>query len=111
MAAPKGNKFAAKKGLWENAIKRALARASGTVDAGLDKLADKVVSAAANGDQWALAEVANRLDGKPTEHIHAVHEHHDASDLSDGQLADIAAGRSPGASETQGGAQEPSAVH
>lgn len=64
-----GNQNAKKAKIWEQAIKRALSRASGSIDSGLDTLADKLVAAAQNGDQWALIEVGNRLDGKPAQAI------------------------------------------
>jgi hypothetical protein len=67
MAAPEGNQNARKAKIWEQALKRALARkANSTVDNGLDILADKVVDAAASGEPWALKEVGERMDGKPT---------------------------------------------
>lgn len=68
MSAPPGNQFAKKAKAWENSIKRALARYSGnSVEAGLDKLADKLVRVAIeDGEQWAVLEIGNRLDGKPT---------------------------------------------
>lgn len=70
MGAPVGNQFARKAKVWEQAIKRALARmADSTVDNGLDKLADKLVEAAANGDQWALKEIGDRIDGKPAQAV------------------------------------------
>jgi hypothetical protein len=70
MAAPVGNKFAAKAKIWEQAIKRALARKSNdSIDKGLDLLADKLLAAAENGDQWALREIGDRLDGKPAQAI------------------------------------------
>lgn len=70
MAAPEGNQNARKAKIWEQAIKRALARLSNeSVDKGLDKLADQLVKAAESGDSWALLEVGNRLDGKPTQVI------------------------------------------
>jgi hypothetical protein len=40
--------------------------ANGELEAGLDKLADRVVALALSGDKWALEEIGNRLDGKPT---------------------------------------------
>lgn len=65
-----GNKNAAKAKAWEGAIKRAIARfAQGDLSAGLDTLASKLVNAASNGDQWALKEVGDRLDGKPAQAI------------------------------------------
>lgn len=68
MAAPLGNRNAAKAKIWEQAIKRALARASGeSIDSGLDRAADKLIEAAFSGEQWALKEVGDRIDGKPAQ--------------------------------------------
>lgn len=69
MAAPVGNQNARNAKRWQSAITRALAKISEGqgVEAGLDKLADQLVLAAANGEQWALKEVGERLDGKPAQ--------------------------------------------
>lgn len=69
MAAPVGNQNARNAKRWQSAITRALAKISEGqgVEAGLDKLADKLVLAASNGEQWALKEVGERLDGKPAQ--------------------------------------------
>jgi hypothetical protein len=68
--APMGNQNARKAKIWQQAIKRALARmADSTVDAGLDRLADKLVSAAVEGDQWAITEIGNRIDGRPAQAV------------------------------------------
>jgi len=48
---------------------RALARKSGSVDAGLDAAADKLATLALEGDKWALDHIADRLDGKPAQAI------------------------------------------
>lgn len=70
MGAPLGNNNAGKAKIWEQAIKRALARRiKGSVDDGLNDLADKLVEAAAAGDPWALKEIGDRLDGKPVQGI------------------------------------------
>jgi hypothetical protein len=71
MGAPVGNQNAKTAKRWQSAVTRALARlsAGAGVEAGLDQLADKLVQAAATGEQWALREVGDRLDGKPA---HAV---------------------------------------
>lgn len=70
MAAPLGNQNAAKAKRWQKAIERALARSSGeSVDAGLDTAANKLVSAANAGDQWALKELGERIDGKVAQAI------------------------------------------
>lgn len=75
MAAPQGNQNAKKAKIWEQAIKRALARYSGsTVDAGLDKLADRLIkSAIEHEDDSAAAQImekiGDRLDGKPAQAV------------------------------------------
>jgi hypothetical protein len=75
IGAQPGNQNARKGRIWTEAIKRALARYSAkcgdappSVDAGLDRLADKIVSAADSGDQDAVAvieKIGDRLEGKP----------------------------------------------
>jgi hypothetical protein len=68
--APIGNQRAKKAKLWEQALKRALARrADGTIDKGLDSLADQVVASAFSNEQWAILEIACRLDGKPVQGV------------------------------------------
>lgn len=70
IGAQPGNQNALKGRLWESALKRALARkANGDMHHGLDTLADKVVAAAEAGEQWAIFEIGNRLDGKPAQAI------------------------------------------
>lgn len=75
MGAPIGNQNAKKARIWGEAIKRALARYSGsTVEAGLDILASRMVKAAAEGDDDAAAaiimeRIGDRLDGKPAQAI------------------------------------------
>lgn len=70
MGAPVGNQNGKKAKIWEQAIKRALARrVSGTIDQGLDRLADRLIEAAEAGDQWALKEIGDRMDGKAAQII------------------------------------------
>lgn len=70
-----GNQNAKKAKVWTEAIKRALARYSGqSVDAGLDKLADKLVKAAMElDDQTAAAiimeKIGDRIEGKPAQSV------------------------------------------
>ncbi len=65
-----GNQNAARAKKWREAIMRALARKSGSVEAGLDAAADKLaVLAIDDGDKWALEEIGNRVDGKPAQVI------------------------------------------
>ena len=74
MAAPAGNNNARRGRAWTEALKRALARYSGkSVDAGLDLLADRMVRAAAEGDDQATVHISerigDRLEGKPAQII------------------------------------------
>lgn len=71
MGAPVGNQNAKKAKKWADAVNRALARiAEGQgVEAGLDKCADQLVAAAVKGEQWALRELGDRVDGKPAQVI------------------------------------------
>lgn len=65
-----GNQNAVRAKRWREAILRALARRSGSVEAGLDAAADKLaILAIDDGDKWALEEIGNRLDGKPAQAI------------------------------------------
>jgi hypothetical protein len=59
-----GNTNGAKGAKYQSALKRALARAGKTVDGGLNKVTDQLVAAAINGEQWAVKEVADRMDGR-----------------------------------------------
>lgn len=69
--APLGNQNARKAKVWEQAIKRALARRNPerSVDRGLDDLADKLVAAAEVGDSWAIKEIGDRIDGKAAQAV------------------------------------------
>ncbi len=67
--APEGNENAAKGALYNSALKRALARAGKNVDGGLNKVTDQLVQAAIAGEQWAVKEVADRIDGKSPQAI------------------------------------------
>jgi hypothetical protein len=65
MAAPKGNRFAAKAKTWEGAIRRAINEDRSALHA----IAQKVLAEAKAGEPWAITELRNTLDGKPTEHV------------------------------------------
>lgn len=70
IGAQPGNRNAAKGKVWEGAIRRAIAkRMAGNFDGALDALAERLVMAAESGDQWALLEIGNRLDGKPAQAV------------------------------------------
>jgi hypothetical protein len=72
--APVGNRNAAKAKRWQDALVKALARyenEEGKIQAGqaLDKIAELVVMKALLGDKDSIAEIGNRLDGKPAQAI------------------------------------------
>lgn len=62
MAFEPGNKLAAKSRLFDGALKRAIAQDDGKR---LREAAEKLLTLAANGEAWAVKELADRLDGKP----------------------------------------------
>ena len=67
--APKGSTNRADGKLFELALRRSLARKHGTVDKGLEKIAAKLAGAGEKGEQWAVREIADRIDGKATQPI------------------------------------------
>lgn len=65
-----GNQSAVRAKKWREAIMRALARKSGTVDQGLDAAADKLAKLAIDdGDKWAIEEIGDRIDGKAAQSV------------------------------------------
>jgi Family of unknown function (DUF5681) len=53
-------------------------------------IADKLVNAAMAGEAWAIKEVIDRVDGKPTQAIDAtIDDERDVRDLSDAELKRI----------------------
>jgi|JI9StandDraft_2_1071091.scaffolds.fasta_scaffold99397_1 hypothetical protein len=74
MAAPIGNQNAKKGRMWAKALEREIARLeSGDLDAGLARIARRVVAIADAGDPekavWAFREIGDRMDGKPAQAI------------------------------------------
>ena len=70
-----GNKNAKKGAQWRQAIRKALAHyadAQGdkiSAKRGLELVAHKFVEAAAAGEPWAMKELGDRMDGKPTQGV------------------------------------------
>ncbi len=60
--APIGNSNAQKGKVWNDALRRAIASDHG---ARVLKAAHRLLDDAANGEPWAIKELADRLDGKP----------------------------------------------
>jgi hypothetical protein len=71
MAAPVGNRNAAKAKVWTAAIERALERRQGLVAGAraIDDLADQLLDECMRGNLMALQELGNRLEGKPAQGI------------------------------------------
>ena len=68
VGAPIGNQNAVKGKRWQVAIDKALAnRCKSDGQAALVALAEKMLEAAENGEAWALKELGDRLDGKPSQ--------------------------------------------
>ena len=109
----RGNRNATKNRPWTDAIRRALARADGTVDKGLDALADKLVAKAKDGDAWARDEIAGRVEGRVPQAIEHSGEvtHVRADGLTDDALADIATGSGAGTAEASSGTEGPGRPH
>jgi hypothetical protein len=65
--APLGNQNAVKENRrWASALNRAIAQDDGER---LRKAAEKLLDAAADGEPWAVKEIADRLDGKPAQSV------------------------------------------
>lgn len=68
MAAAPGNQYASKARKWTQAIERALAKRSlAEQRETLDDLADVLIMEAMKGEQWAVKELGDRLEGKPAQ--------------------------------------------
>jgi hypothetical protein len=63
-----GNKEAAKSKQFLGALQRAITQEDGKR---LRQAADKLLDLAAEGEAWAVKELADRLDGKPTQQVDA----------------------------------------
>jgi hypothetical protein len=90
---------------FQAAVERALAQDDGKR---LREAVEKMLDAAAAGEVWAIHFLADRLDGKAAQTVSVVRN---ATELSDSDLANIAAAGSAGTAEAQGGAEVPSSVH
>lgn len=87
------------------AIERALAQDNSDK---LRKAVDAMLDAAAEGQPWAIQFLADRLDGKADQTIRVAR---DAKQLSDADLADIAASSGDGTPESEIRPEVPSSVH
>jgi hypothetical protein len=100
-----GHKHSAKSKLFDGALRRAIAQADGDK---LREAADALLNAAADGKPWAIALLADRLDGKADQTVH-VSKNVESMSLAElaAEVADLRAGDKAQA----GGADGPGAVH
>ena len=117
MAAPKGNRFASHEKPWTNALQRVLAQlevkdATGKVQVkageALRQIAEVTVMRALNGDKDARKEIADRMDGKPTEFLNVNHGRDPAEMSTDELAAEILRER---ANKEGGGEEQPAILH
>lgn len=88
MAAAQGNQYAAKAKLVTDAIRKAIVQDDG---AKLRKGVDKLLDAFADGEPWAIEQVINRLEGKPSQSVD-VAVSKSIQDMTDDELLAIARG-------------------
>lgn len=88
---------------FKGALDRAIAQDDGKR---LRQAAEMLLTSAAEGEPWAVRELADRLDGKSRESVTIDAQPTSAADLSDAQLLAICAERSRRAAAPQIGADE-----
>jgi len=90
VGAPRGNQNAAEGKKWKAAILRALdTRSKAEGREILDELANTLINQALAGEQWALREFGERMDGKSVQHTENKHEHK-VEHVSDDQARQMA---------------------
>lgn len=68
--APQGNQNAVKAKRIRDALLKELGRAgSGDVDKGLEPIVKKIIKLAKDGEQWAVQEVFNRIEGRVAQSV------------------------------------------
>ena len=77
---------------WADALRLTVFRDDEEGKRKLLRIAEKCAEAALAGDMQAIKEIGDRLDGKPAQDTN-VTVHRTASELTDDELMDIAAGR------------------
>jgi hypothetical protein len=117
--AVKGNKNAVKSKDWERALRTELhfyENKEQGVEKGtaLKHIAKKCVEQALGGDKEARHEIANRLDGKPREHVEIDYTQRLAEEMTDDELLQVirnpGGGGDPAADEAQR-EEDPSGLH
>lgn len=65
----KGNQNASKQKPWADALRRAMNRYDGGKKGALNYIADQTVKLAVSGEQWAVKEIGDRMDGKAAQSV------------------------------------------
>lgn len=78
--------------LFYAALDKALKDHKDGPDKRLFKIANNLVKAAEASEQWAIREIADRLDGKPALTVNNRNENVTAREMSDAELLSIASG-------------------
>lgn len=99
MAAAKGNQYAAKERRFVGMLQRVLDNGDGD---SLRRIILKLIESAEAGESWAIQQIADRLDGKPTQQLEMSGELTTKTyrDLGDDVLAQIAGRALPDQGET-----------
>jgi len=82
--APVGNRYSAKGKAWFDALRKECVQKDA-----LRHIAELVVSKAMTGEQWAIAEITNRFDGKPAQALELSGPDGDPIQLSDASSAEL----------------------
>lgn len=100
MAGVKGRSGTNKRKSWSDALRIVGNRTDKEGLSRLLRIAEKCFAAAEAGDIAAMKEIGDRIDGKAVQEQNVTVTRVTASDLSDNELADIAAGSSEGTSDS-----------
>ncbi len=107
MAFEKGNQHGAKAKMFDAALRRAIAQDDGKR---LRQAAEQLLTLAAEGEQWAIGMLADRLDGKPGQSVTVNAK--DVTEMSLGELAGALAASIAGGGEAPvESPSEPSGLH
>ena len=77
----------------------------------LRRAAVKLLNMAVEGEPWALAMLADRLDGKAAQSVAITHSHKAVTEYTDAELVEVAFGSSAGALEAPESAHESGGMH
>lgn len=105
-----------KRGEWQAALRDTLARYEGTeIQRGtaLRAIAKKVVELALEGDQFAIKEIGDRLDGKAAQAVNVTGdiEHKHIAEMTDAELLALIRAGSERAADEEEGENEPAPLH